>query len=81
MVEQVGGLFGDALVGLLARGADDLLGLLLDLLADQLRVVEQLHRVAALGPLGGAAAQRPLQRRQRLVRRPAPARRRRSSSR
>ena len=68
MVEQVGGLFGDPLVGLLARGADDLLGLLLDLLADQLRVVEQLHRVAALGPLGRAAAQRPLQRRQRLVR-------------
>ena len=67
VVEQVGRLFGDPLVGLLAGGADDLLGLLLDLLADQRRVVEQLDRVAALGALGGAAAQRPLERRQRLV--------------
>src|SRR4051812_25712629 len=33
-VEQVGRLFGDALVGFLARGARHLLGLLLDLLAD-----------------------------------------------
>src|SRR4051794_40501567 len=33
VVEDVGGLLGDPLVGLLARGPDDLLGLLLDLLA------------------------------------------------
>ena len=34
VVEQVGGLLGHALVGLLARGAGDLLRLLLDLLPD-----------------------------------------------
>ena len=51
VVEDVGGLLGHALVGLLARGADDLLGLLLDLLADQRRVGEQLRRVGALGAL------------------------------
>ena len=34
VVEDVGGLLGHALVGLLAGGAGDLLGLLLDLLAD-----------------------------------------------
>src|SRR6185312_16148386 len=67
VVQHVGGLFGDPLVGLLAGGADDLLGLLLDLFADQGRVVEELDRVAALGALGGAAQQRALQRRQRLV--------------
>ena len=67
MVEDVGGLFGDPLVGLLAGGADDLLGLLLHLFADHRRVVEELDRVAALGALGGAARERALQRRQRLV--------------
>ena len=41
VVEHVGGLLGDALVGLLARRARDLLGLLLHLLADQRGVVEQ----------------------------------------
>ena len=41
VVEHVGGLLGDALVGLLAHGADDLLGLLLHLGAGQRRVVEQ----------------------------------------
>ena len=67
MVEDVGGLFGDPLVGLFAGGADDLLGLLLDLFADQGRVTQELDRVAALGPLGASALQRPLQRRERLV--------------
>src|SRR5215217_5485206 len=38
VVEHVGGLLGDALFGLLARGADDLLGLLLDLLARERRI-------------------------------------------
>src|SRR6218665_1730534 len=37
VVEVVGGLFGHALVRLLAGGAGDLLGLLLDLLADERR--------------------------------------------
>src|SRR4051812_45853185 len=46
VVEDVGRLVGHALVGLLARGAGDLLGLLLDLLADERRVREQLGRVA-----------------------------------
>src|SRR3954452_21356416 len=67
VVEDVGGLFGDPLLALFAGGADHLLGLLLDLLADQLAIVEQGHGVAAVGPLQGAVADRPLQRRQRFV--------------
>src|SRR5918998_667098 len=47
VVQDVGGLLGHALVGLLARGASDLLGLLLDLLADERRVREELGRVGA----------------------------------
>ena len=54
MVEDVGGLLVDALVGLLAGGARDLLGLLLDLRADPRRVGEQLGRVGALGALAPA---------------------------
>ena len=54
MVEHVGGLLVDALVGLLARRAGDLLGLLPHLRADPRRVVEQLDGVGALGPLGAA---------------------------
>src|SRR4051812_6318268 len=41
VVQDVGGLVGDPLVGLLAGGAGDLLRFLLDLLADQRRVLEQ----------------------------------------
>src|SRR3954452_2358905 len=67
VVEDVGGLFGDPLLALFAGGADHLLGLLLDLLPDHLAIVEQLHRVAAVGALQGAMADRPLQRRQRVV--------------
>src|SRR5918998_3379667 len=37
VVEHVGGLLGDPLVGLLPRGTGDLLGLLLHLLADERR--------------------------------------------
>src|SRR4051794_30741050 len=59
VVEHVGGLFVDALVGLLARGAGDLLGLLLHLLADQRRGVEQLDRVLALRTGARAGAPRP----------------------
>src|SRR5918999_1224282 len=51
VVEHVGRLLGDPLVALLARRARHLLGLLLDLLADPRRVVEQGHRVAAAGAL------------------------------
>ena len=69
MVEDVGGLVVDALVGLLARGARDLLGLLLDLRADERRVVEQLDGVGALGALARAVGERALERGQRLVRR------------
>src|SRR6201999_3739245 len=69
VVEDVGGLLGHALVGLLARGAHDLLGLLLDLLADARRVAQQLGGVGALRPLGGARGERALQPGQRLVRR------------
>src|SRR5206468_2832177 len=67
VVEDVGGLLVDALVGLLARCAGDLLGLLLDLGADARRIVEQLHGVGALGALGGAGREGALERRQRLV--------------
>ena len=49
VVEHVGRLARHALVGLLARRAGDLLGLLLDLRADARRVGEQLGGVAALG--------------------------------
>src|SRR5215213_7446574 len=45
VVEHVGRLLGDPLVGLLAHCADDLLGLLLDLLANEPRVGEQLRGV------------------------------------
>src|SRR5271166_7157849 len=66
VVEHVGGLFVEALVGLLAGRARDLLGLLHDLLADALGVVEQRDRVGARGPLARPLGQRPLERRQRL---------------
>src|SRR3954454_18939553 len=49
VVENVGGLLVDAVVGLLAGGARDLLGLFLDLRADARRVVEELDGVGALG--------------------------------
>src|SRR3954447_3451684 len=49
VVEDVGGLVGHALVRLFARGAHDLLRLLLDLLADQRRVGQQLGRIGAFG--------------------------------
>src|SRR5215213_7782962 len=52
VVQDVGGLLVDAVVGLLARGARDLLGLLHHLLADARRVIEQLDRVRTGGPLG-----------------------------
>src|SRR3954449_1323599 len=69
VVEDVGGLLVDAVVGLLARGARHLLRLLHDLLADERRVVEQLHGVGALGTLALAVDQRALEVGQRLVRR------------
>src|SRR5215203_6189175 len=47
VVEDVGGLLGDPLVRLLAGGADDLLGLLPDLLAREGGVFEQLGGVRA----------------------------------
>ena len=69
VVEHVGRLLGHALVRFLARGAGDLLGLLLHLGADRLRVGEQRRRVGAVRPLLRARRDRPLERRQRLVRR------------
>src|SRR3954468_5150389 len=67
VVEHVGGLLGHALVGLLARGAGDLLGLLLDLFADLRRVGEQLRRVGAGRGTLGAVLERPLEAGERLV--------------
>ena len=68
VVEHVGGLLGDPLAGLLARGARDLLGLLVDLLARERRVREQPRRVGALGRRLRARGDRALERGQRLVR-------------
>src|SRR5215216_7171844 len=51
VVEEVGGLLGHAAVVLLARRAGDLLGLLLDLLADVRGVGKQRRGVGAVGPL------------------------------
>src|SRR3954453_3351082 len=68
VVEDVGGLLGDALVALLARRAGDLLGLLLDLLPHAFRRGEQLRGVRALRRLGGARGDRALQAGQDLVR-------------
>src|SRR3954452_24775904 len=67
VVEDVGRLLVDAVVGLLAGGARDLLGLLLDLRADARRVVEQLDGVGALRPVFLALLKRSFQRRKRLV--------------
>src|SRR4051794_37361177 len=68
VVEHIGGLLGHALVGLLAGGAGDLLGLLLDLGADEGGVGEQLGGVGALRRIGLARLDGPLERGQRLVR-------------
>src|SRR5829696_8506110 len=68
VVEHVGGLLGDALVGLLAGGARDLLGLLLDLLPREGGVGEQLGGVGAAGVLRrGALGDSALERGQRLL--------------
>ena len=69
VVEHVGGLLGHPLVGLLARRARHLLGLLADLLADERRVGEQLRRVGARRRRLRARGDRALERGQRLVRR------------
>src|SRR5215212_7041939 len=68
VVEDVGGLLGHARVGLLARRAGDLLGLLLHLAPDPERVVKEDRGVGALRLLGGSLRQRALERGQRLVR-------------
>src|SRR4051812_16352746 len=67
VIEDVGGLLGHALVGLLAGGPHDLLGLLLDLLADERRVVEQPVGVGAGARVRLPFAQGALQPGQRLV--------------
>src|SRR3954468_21253547 len=69
VVEHVGGLLVDAVVGLLARGAGDLLGLLLHLGADERRVLQQRDGVGPRRPRAGAIGQRPLEGGERLVRR------------
>src|SRR5918999_4513288 len=69
VVEHVGRLLDDPLVALLAGGAGHLLGLLLDLLPNARGLGQQLGGVRALWLLGGARRDRPLEARQRLVRR------------
>src|SRR3954452_11751054 len=68
VVEDVGGLLGDPLVALLARGAGDLLGLLPHLLPHLRGVGQQRGRVRALGALGRAGGDRALEPREHLVR-------------
>src|SRR5438045_3116258 len=51
VVQHVGGLLAEALVGLVGGGARNLVGLLAHLVADARRVREELRRVAAVGPL------------------------------
>src|SRR6476661_5046336 len=69
VVEHVGRLLADALVGLLARRARDLLGLLADLLADERRIGQQLRRVARAAVARRLArGDRPLQLGERLAR-------------
>src|SRR5215207_8491633 len=55
VVDDVGGLVRDALVGLLAHRAHDLLGLLLHLLAGELGICEQRGGVGGVG-VGGSGA-------------------------
>src|SRR6185437_2084302 len=69
VVEQVGSLFPNALVALLASGASYLLGVLHHLLADAPRIIEQFNRVRALRALARTPAQGALQAGQGLVRR------------
>src|SRR5262245_38336530 len=57
VVEDVGGLLGHALVGLLTGGACDLLGLFLDLLADPGRVLQERRRVGAFRLVGGSLSE------------------------
>src|SRR6185437_2525774 len=68
VVEDVGGLFVDALVALLAGGAADLLCLLHHLLPDPRGIVEQLDRVGARRTVACPLFERALEPRQRLVR-------------
>src|SRR5215212_278324 len=69
VVEHVGGLLGDAVVGLVGGGASDLVGLLAHLGADLGRIGEELCGVGAVGALAVAVDEHPLEGRQGLVRR------------
>src|SRR5215218_9454603 len=67
VVEHVGGLLGDAVVGLVGGGTGDLVGLLAHLGADLGRVGEELRGVGAVGAIAVAGGEDALERRQRLV--------------
>src|SRR3954465_10885961 len=69
VVEDVGRLLVDAVVGLLAGGARDLLGLLLDLRADARRGGEEVAGVRPGGAGLLAVSRRSLELRERLMRR------------
>src|ERR1700729_4337936 len=68
MVNQVGRLLGDPLVGLLARGADHLLGLFLPLGSRAFGIGEQRGRVGPGRPRPRAVGDRTLEHRQGLKR-------------
>src|SRR5690242_18747529 len=67
VVDDIRGLLGNAVVGLLARRAHNLFGLLLDLGAGERRVGEQRRRVGTVGTAFGALRDRALERGKRLV--------------
>src|SRR5437879_2525870 len=69
VVDDVGGLFVDALRRLLARGARGLLGLLHDLRLKARGIVEQLDGVGARWPLARALCDRALELAEHLARR------------
>src|SRR3954454_7554545 len=69
VVEHVGGLLAHALVGLLPRGAGELLGLLLDLGPREGGIAKQARRVALVRARATTLGDRPLEHGQRLVRR------------
>jgi len=68
VIDDVSGLFVDSLVALLTHRAHDLCGLLLNLCSGARSIVEQLDSVGPGRPLERALGERPLERRQHLVR-------------
>src|ERR1700751_141325 len=67
VIQEVGALLGHALVGFLAGGAHDLLGLLLHLGTGQRRVIQEGDRVGAVWPTARTIVDRALEHAQDLA--------------